>query len=239
MSSGQHPTTGFYNRTPFCYLKIPLPTPLLDVDAYLVKKYRHPMMQLASKELMHAENLCRRYGDVLYLEQQTQNTLNLSNVMQAAVIAPTFLTAYLSAAKSLLDAVAIMLDDVRFLQLKPKERDFAKAIFWKTFETKDLARALRYDPLKPWFKDVIVRRESAVHRVVPFLVATGPGDPTDVPPPQMKVMLVNRADVTSPDIMQKGPTISKLLVPPDDIFRARRPNFEQLITLACEDLPSP
>lgn len=233
-----HETTGFYNRTAFRVLKDPLPDAFRDLDQHIIRKYPDLIQAWGSKQFRHAENLCRRYGDVLLMRHHIEEALTRESRPEGAALGTSYLTAYLTSVKSLLDVTAIMLSDVYRLHLSGGQLDLAKDVFWKRFKSTQKSEADRYANLKPWFKEVADRRNAAVHRVAPILITAGPGHPNEVDPLLTTVLMINRWDVEAQDLMRPASALLRRMIPPLDLVRHWQSKVSQLVHLACEDLSS-
>ena len=231
-------TTGFYNRTAFRVLQDPLPDALHNLDQDILQRFPDLIQAWGSKQFGHAENLCRRYGDVLLMQHHAEEALARSSRPEGAALGTSYLTAYFASVKSLLDVTAIMLDDVYSLGFSGGDLDLAKDHFWNRFNSTRRAEADRYASVKPWFKEVRNRRDAAIHRVAPILMTAGPGHPNKVDPSLTTVLMVDLLDVKVQDLMKPNPAFSRSMISPLDLLRGWQPKLFQIMELACEDLRS-
>ncbi len=232
-------TTGFHNRTAFRVLKDPLPDAFRDLDQHIIRKYYSDLVQAwGSKQFGHAENLCRRYGDVLLMRHHVEEALARDSRPEGAALGTSYLTAYLTSVKSLLDVIAIMLSDVYGLGLSGGDLDLAKDVFWTPFSLVRKSEANRYANLRPWFKEVSNRRDAAIHRVAPILITAGPGHPNEVDPSLTTVLMVNRWDVRAQDLMRPSSALLRGMISPLELIGGWQSKLLPLIELACEDLRS-
>ena len=89
--------------------------------------------------------------------------------------------AYFNACKSLLDAGAITLAQVYNLNLRDKQMDFSKQIFWERLEDRTGPTInSRYEPFRSLFDEIIKWRDAAVHRTTPFVITHSPDNPDNM-----------------------------------------------------------
>jgi len=124
-----------------------------------------------------------------------------SDAFKSAILIGTFLVGYFVACKSLLDAGAIALARVYNLGLSNKEMDFSKSKFWKQLKESHPTVHDRYMPFKGLFDEVTKWRDSAVHRLTPFVVTHSPGRPDKVSPEKRQIKMVAQPDTIISDIV--------------------------------------
>jgi hypothetical protein len=117
------------------------------------------------------------------------------DTFRGAILIGTLLVGYFTACKSLLDAGAITLARVYNLALTNKKMDFSKSEFWRQLD-KEAGPTIsgRYAPFKSLFKEIIKWRDSAVHRLTPFVITHSPGEPGKVPREKMGIKMVAQPD---------------------------------------------
>lgn len=226
--------TAFYNRSALRALGVPIPDAFVALDKHLAAQFSDITVALISREHAHGHNICRRYGDLLLMEENIRQSLAHPDIFIGAELASSYLAAYFSAAKSLLDAAAIAINDIYRLDLPPKDQDFSKARFWKAFEFSRSSEANRYKSFRPWFQQVISWRDSAIHRVKPLVVVHGPGDPAAVPRSKMEIKMVASLDASLEHVIRNYAKVK--WISPLEIPQCWRDFFLRLITLVCEDL---
>lgn len=188
--------TYFYNRTAYS-LNLPNMTPpqcFIELDEYFGTLFT-TSAGLANESVRLAENLCRRIADVELYAHYISEAQKGPNTFKAAILVGTFLVGYFNSCKSLLDAGAITLAKVYNLNLKNKEMDFSKSIFWRQLEnqTGPVIKE-RYASFKSLFNEVIKWRNAAVHRITPFVITHSPGEPDKVPREKMEIKMVAQSD---------------------------------------------
>lgn len=124
--------TFFYNRTVYS-LGLPnveVPQCFLQLDDYFDTLFT-TSAGLTHESVRLAENLCRRIADVEFYAHVISENQKSPNTFRAAILIGTYLVGYFNACKSLLDACAITLAKVYNLNIRNKEMDFSKGIFWR------------------------------------------------------------------------------------------------------------
>jgi hypothetical protein len=122
-----------------------------------------------------AENLCRRMADVelyaQYIFHAQSGQRSSEEAEDAAVLVGTFLVAYFSACKSVFDAASIALSKIYDLRLTNKGMNFSKDRFREELEGKaGTITTSRYTPFRSLSEEIVAWRDSAVHRITPFVV---------------------------------------------------------------------
>ena len=187
--------TWFYNRTAYVLLGMPAPQCFIDLDEYFDTRFT------TSAAMMHesvtlAKNLCRRMADMeLYASYISDAQKNL-DVLKAAILIGTLLVGYFTACKSVLDAGAITLATLYNLTLTNKEMDFSRPRLLKQLkqETGPVVHG-RYSSFQDLFDEIIKWRNSAVHRITPFVITHSPGPPDKVSREKIEIKMVAKPDV--------------------------------------------
>jgi len=238
--------TYFYNRTAYAYLSDRLPIFFVNLDVMFDAIISDFADAACLPVTRHASNLCRRLGDVEFLAWKVDETVHPPKDWYASVAAGTFLVAYFSACKSVLDAVAVALADLYDLQVMQhgqvhkltfKEQDLTKSIFWRALEEKDRKLFDRYHRFcrasNANIRDMIDWRDIAIHRVTPFTVPAGPGVPSDdkVPP---AVLVFKDKDL---ELCQwlRNPSFEQL-VDPTEFHRRWRNDLIDICQEVCKDI---
>jgi len=118
-------------------------------------------------------------ADVDYWNYQMETVLrSRADPWQKSIAIGTMLNAYLGGTKSLLDATAIVANELFALELRPKQTDFGKPVFWRALEAASRQHYVSLAVHRPLFIDVIRWRDAAIHRSTPLVVVTLPGPPS-------------------------------------------------------------
>jgi hypothetical protein len=185
--------TSFYNRTAYLFVGVPVPDCFLQLDKHFDTRFT--TVNITHPSVILAENLCRRMADAEFYAHSISEALKNPNAFHGANLIGTLLVGYFTACKSLLDAGSITLAKVYGLTLTNKEMDFSKPKFWKELD-KEAGPTVnsRYAPFKGLFKEVINWRDSAVHRLTPFVVVHTAGKPDKAPREKMEIKMVSQPD---------------------------------------------
>ena len=201
--------TFFYNRTAYS-LKLPdmtVPQCFIELDNYFDTLFQ-TTAGLTQEAVILAENLCRRFADVELFAHYISEAQRKPDTFQAAILIGTLLVPYFNACKSLLDAGAITLAKIHSLNLKSKEMDFSKRIFWRELEEQMGSTVVdRYAPFDTLFSEIVKWRDAAVHRLTPFVVTHGPGSPEKVPREKLEIKMVDQPDTNISAIVERAKDI--------------------------------
>ena len=201
--------TFFYNRTAYG-LKSPnatVPQCFVELDNCFDKLFQTPA-GITQEVVILAENLCRRLADVELFTQYISEAQRKLDTFQAAILIGTFLVAYFNACKSLLDAGAITLAKIYSLELKDRQMDFSKGVFWRRLEERAGSIVVgRYAPFKSLFSEIVEWRDAAVHRLTPFVITHGPGSPDKVPRQEFEIKMVDQPDTDISVIVKRAKDI--------------------------------
>lgn len=193
----------FYNRTAYLLLNKSVPQCFMDLDQYFDTRFQTTRV-LTHRLVVLAENLCRRMADLELYAQYISEVQIAENPVKASILIGTLLVGYFNACKSLLDAGAITLAQVYNLNLKNKDTDFNKNIFWKRLQEIGPEVHARYISFKPFVRKIVDWRDAAVHRITPFVICHSPnGPPMEVPREKVEIRMVGKPDVTIDDIARK------------------------------------
>jgi hypothetical protein len=129
-----------------------------------------PADAMKNRLAVHAFNVYRRMGDLELYKSAMRHELASEDQWRAASLAGSLLVGYFSAAKSMLDAAAIMLNDAYALGLSAREQDFVRGRFWNALEKRRPEVAVRYQIHRSFVTDLQTWRDAAVHRTTPFLL---------------------------------------------------------------------
>jgi hypothetical protein len=190
---------------------------------------RHPAVALAA-------NLIRRRGDIALYEGGLRHELASANAWRGATMSGSLFVGYFSAAKSLLDAVSIVLTAAYSLPLAPKEQDFAKAKFWNALHRVGAVGEAELDALRGFTADVVRWRDAAVHRTTPLVVVDANMDQIGFKPPDQilrhEVRIIMAADPDA-DFSIFGDALPRW-VDPMDRPNEWRPKLEAIAQIAAE-----
>ena len=192
----------FLNHSAFKFIGVPLPQCFIELDDKLDPIFkdfggalRHPSVKLAG-------NVCRRMADIelyAFIISQVQND---KDIWKASIITGSLLVAYLGACKSFLDSISITLNTLFNLALSNREQDFGKRKFWKVLQNQAPTAYSRYVPFQSFFKEIILWREAAIHRITPLVVVHTPTDPPKAPREQMVLKMVAQPEPDFGDVMK-------------------------------------
>ena len=228
--------TFFYNRTAYSprLLNMTVPQCFIELDDYFDTLF--PTTAGSTQEVVIlAENLCRRLADVELFAQYISEAQRESDTFQAAILIGTFLVAYFNACKSLMDAGAITLAKLYPLNLTNKEMDFSKKKIWQRLETQIGPTVVdRYAPFKSLFDEIVKWRDSAVHRLTPFVVTHFPGSPEKVPREKLAIKMVDQPDTDISVIVKKAKDIR--WIEPLDCHKQWREHLLGFCEQVCLDI---
>jgi len=134
-------------------------------------------------------------ADVELYASQISDAQNNSDVVRAAILVGTSLVGYFTSCKSVLDAGAITLARIYQLSLSNKEMDFSKPKIWRQLGQKSTTAHDRYALFRDFFGEIVQWRDSAVHRITPFVITHSPGPPEKTPREKMEIKMVAKPDV--------------------------------------------
>lgn len=161
----------FLNRSAYCVLSVPVPTPFIAFELALAARFPQGSFPPGDPPVALAENLCRRMSNIDFFAERITEAIAARDDTRRAWELNPLLTAHFSACKSLLDAGSVALAEVYQLNLPAKETDFGKGRFWRQLDTRQRPVFDRYGPFRAWMTgEVIVWRDAAVHRLAPLLV---------------------------------------------------------------------
>jgi hypothetical protein len=228
--------TLFYSRTAYS-LKLPnitVPQCFIELDNYFDTLFQ-TTSGLTQGAVILAENLCRRLADVELFAQYISEAQRKSNTFQAAVLIGTFLVAYFNACKPLLDAGAITLAKIYNLNIKNKEMDFSKRIFWQQLEKQIGSTVIdRYTPFNSLFSEIVKWRDAAVHRLTPIVLTHSPGHPEKVPREKLEIKMVDQPDTDISVIVKKAKDIR--WIKPLDCHKQWREHLLDFCEQVCLDI---
>jgi len=141
-----------------------------------------------------AQNLCRRMADIELYAWLISRAETAPNAFNGATLIGTYLVGYFSACKSLLDAGSITLAKLYNLNLSNKEMDFSKPKFRRELTENQPTVYHRYAKFAGLVHDIVECRDSAVHRVTPFVIVHAPDDPNKTPRDKQEIRMVPEPD---------------------------------------------
>ncbi len=163
---------------------------LADAGLTLNEALQHP-------RFTYANNLYRRLGDLELYTATLARELRDPDPWRAAVIGGSLIVGYFSTAKSILDAVAIAVNELFHLALAPRQQDLSKGEFMNTLGRADQAARTRYELFASFVGEVVAWRDASVHRVTPLLVVHSDHDPIETAPrKEVEIRMASRPDVT-------------------------------------------
>jgi len=179
-----------YFQVPECFEK-------LDefIGKLLLKKNNKIVLNAHSSRYSDlAQNLCRRMADIELYAWLISQAETAPNAFNGATIIGTYLVGYFSACKSLLDAGSITLAKLYNLDLSNKEMDFSKPKFRKELKEKQATVHDRYTRFDGLVNDIVELRDSAVHRVTPFVIVHAPDSPDKTPRNKQEIRMIPEPD---------------------------------------------
>jgi hypothetical protein len=211
-----------------------VPECFIELDNYFDTLFQ-TTVGLTQEVVILAENLCRRLADVELFAQYISGAQRKSDTFQAAILIGTFIVAYFNACKSLLDAGAITLAKIYNLNLKKKEMDFSKRIFWRQLE-KQLGPIVvdRYAPFNSLFSEIVKWRDAAVHRLTPFVITHSPGSPEKVPREKLEIKIADQPDTDISVIVKRAKDIR--WIEPLDCHKQWREQLLDFCEQVCLDI---
>lgn len=235
------PVTYFYHRSLFPFLGVAVPDSLVELGAFIGGRARNMSDAYDRFFLDHCENIARRLADMELYKSAIDNELaSTGDPFRSATFIQTFLVAYLGAVKSLLDAIAICVNSLYRLQLKPIDRDLCRDRLHGKLSKADVHAADRYNVHQDFYEDVRVWRNAAQHQVAPIVVVCGPTSaragraPNEIPRNGVNVRLVNKPGLLPSDLILPSNGIP--WVEPNAFFTSWRNSVEQIVTLICSDI---
>ncbi len=224
----------FYNRTTLQYLKIPVPVAFQKLDEVIDRKYSSPKEAFCSLACKNGENICKRYSDIKLYGYLIAKAVADCDALRGACFCASHMVSYLSAVKSLLDAVAICRNETRGLALEPWEQDLTRGAFWVALRKHAPKVANRFEQLRCWYQEVKEWRNSAVHRLTPFSLLHAPGPPGKVSRKQQEVRIPTQPKVGLQHVICSPEEVSWMR--PADLIGSWQDSVEELVNLACEEL---
>lgn len=177
----------FYNRTAYRFNGSEIPKWFIALDVhYNSTNGAYP------KELVLAENICRRMADIEWYAKIIEDNLNLrKDLWSESILIGTNLVSYYMSCKALFDAVAITLNYLYNLKLSQKEQDFSKPKFWNTLSAVNNKLHKEYFSFKSISDSIKNWRDYSIYRVTPIVILVGPGDRGQIPDEAFNIMLIN------------------------------------------------
>jgi len=163
-----------FRRSAYPFLQIPAPVVLSRIAAIVSRRLKNtnlsPADAMKNRLAVHAFNVYRRMGDLELYKSAMRNELDGEDKWRAASLASSLIVGYFSAAKSVLDAAAVMLNDAYSLGLSAREQDFVRGRFWNVLSATVPTVVARYQEHRTFVSEVQAWRDAAVHRTTPFLL---------------------------------------------------------------------
>lgn len=235
------PVAHFYHRSLFPFLGVAVPEPLVQLGAFIGDRAQHMSDAYDRFFLDHCENIARRLADIaLYKRAIDYELASTGNPFQSATFVQTYLVAYLGAVKSLLDAIAICLDCLYSLHLKPIDRDLCRDRLLASLYKVDALAADRYHGHQVFYEDVRVWRNAAQHQVAPIVMVCGPTSaragraPDQIPRNEVNIRLVNKPGLLPSHLSRQSNDIP--WVGPDAFFSSWSDSVEHIVTSICGDI---
>jgi hypothetical protein len=220
---------------PSCFTSIAkeLAVIIVDCGSNVHEAYKNPSFILA-------ENLCRRMGDLELYEGAIKRELNDPNQWKAVVVIGSLMVGYFSTAKSILDAGSVALSHLYQLGLSNKEQDFSKQKFWKSLARADSNAHNRYSQFRGHFDGIVKWRDSAVHRLTPFLIIDanmekiGNRPPEQIARSEVAILMSANPDTDMPSLLANARGMK--WSDPLDIPTSWKPKFIAYCEQLCNDI---
>lgn len=199
--------THFYNRTLLNELRIKIPEYFLRLDEFYDSKCSNMKMAYQEFGLKYPENIARRYADIKYYSKLINiEYKDNSNPFIASLRISSLLVGFYNSIKSFIDAIAITLNDILGLKLKPIDRDLCRKQIWK-----HLPKSIKekYEPYISFFEDVKNYRNAASHRFYPNVMVCGPTSarldksPNEIKREEVEIRLIDNPDNDSNILFDK------------------------------------
>lgn len=184
--------TIFYLRSPYLseQLRPMVPSCFIDLDSFYEPILPDIETGWRSFHLRHAENICRRMGDIdLYAHFIREEKRNPDPIWAATIIG-SYLVGFFSACKSLFDAGSISLTDLHSLKLTDREQDMSRGRFWSTLQESVPRSFARFKGFRPCCGKVVQWRDASVHRRTPLVMPYSPGSLDSAPPESIRIRMV-------------------------------------------------
>ncbi len=164
--------THFYYRSLLNELNIEIPEYFLQLDEFYDSVCSNMKVAYQEYDLQYSENIARRYADIKYYDKLIKNEYNDNiNPFMASLRISSLLVGFYNSIKSFIDAIAITLNNILALNLKPIDTDLCRKQIWKSLP-KNIK--IKYEPYKLFFNEVKNYRNAAAHRLSPNVVVCGP-----------------------------------------------------------------
>src|SRR6185436_9250962 len=126
--------TTFYSSSAYLSAQLTVPPCFVELDAFFEPIVPDIPTGWRHFHLRHAENICRRMGDIDLYAWFILDAQAHPDPIWAATIIGSYLVGFFSACKSLFDAGAICLTELHRLNLGHREQDMAKGRFWTALQ---------------------------------------------------------------------------------------------------------
>ena len=160
--------------------------------------------------------------------------LREESVGKATLLTMTLMIGYFGSCKSLLDAVAIGLNQIHNLKLGHREQDFGKPKFWNRLRETNTDTFERYRPKKSLADEIIKWRDSAIHRQAPIIL---PSHTTgEIPREEITLWLINSPEPHIDRNIISVPTGQDVKIDPRSLHAQWRSDFIWLCGQICKDI---
>ncbi|HEV8241101.1 MAG TPA: hypothetical protein VGS57_17180 [Thermoanaerobaculia bacterium] len=226
--------TIFYNRTPYHAAQLTVPDCFIALDE--IYDLLVPDMEsiLGAPYLQHAENICRRMGDIDLYALFIRDADAHADPFWAATIISSYLVGFFSACKSLFDAASICLTDLHRLALTDREQDMSRGRFWNTLQATSSASFTKFKSFRSLCDEVVRWRDASVHRSTPLVLVHSPGYPDDAPRSEITIRMVATPGATPAAVVSTGAAVPWL--GPLELHDRWRPHLISLCVELCSEI---
>jgi len=226
--------TIFYNRTPYLAAQLTVPQCFIDLD-----EFYDPLVPDVSRipgavHLQHAENICRRMGDIDLYALFINDAEAHPDYFWAATIIASYLVGFFGACKSLFDAASVFLADRHALGLANRDQDMGKGRFWNSLQGRSAKSFARFKTFRPLCDQVILWRDASVHRTTPLVLVHSPGPPERASREAIFVRMVATPGATANSVIDIPDAVTWL--GPLDLYNAWRPSLVALCSEICVEI---
>lgn len=226
--------TIFYNRTPYLAEQLSVPACFVALDEVYDQLVTGMEGLLGAPHLQHAENICRRMGDIDLYALFIRDADAHPDPFWASTIIGSYLVGFFSACKSLFDAASICLTDLHKLALTDREQDMSRGRFWSILQAASSTSFTRFNGFRALCTEVVHWRDASVHRTTPLVMPHSPGPPGDAPRSEVAIRMVATPGATPVVVAGTGATVSWLS--PLDLHDRWRPSLIALCGELCAEI---
>jgi hypothetical protein len=226
--------TIFYNRTPYMAAQLTVPQCFIDLDDFYDPLIPDMTRSLSGFHLKHAENICRRMGDIELYALFIGEAEAQPDYFWAATIIASYLVGFFSACKSLFDAASICLADLHALELPDRGQDMGKGRFWNSLQARSSKSFTRFKTFRPLCDEIILWRDASVHRTAPLVLVHSPGPPEHAAREAIRIRMVATPGATADTVIGTPDAVDWLA--PLDLHNAWRSDLVAFCGALCTEI---